>query len=210
MLILLLSAGGLSAQEEASPEEPAPAPALPGPAPSLPEPTEDAVFFADVLVRGQPVFQVGSLTGLSASDRAQIINRRIGGLLSQAQELGTVTVQVDEDRQIALLTVNNRVLMTVTQQDATDFGLSVEELAQQWAARLNPVLAQPNLAIDVLQRLNATARQLVDDTLVLLPSLLGAIVLVGVTWIVAKGVRRVGLLWAEQTEGDRRAVKRPA
>ena len=202
VLILLISATGLHAQEEeASPAEPAPA--LPGPAPSLPEPTEDGVFFADVLVRGQPVLQVGSLTGLSARDRAAIINRRIGGLLSQAQDLEAVTVQVDDDRQVALLTVNNRVLMTVTQQDATDFGLTVEELAQQWADRLNQVLAQPNLVIDVLQRLDGTARQLVDDTIVLLPSLLGAIVLVGLTWVVAKGVRRVGLLWAEQTEGDR-------
>ncbi len=204
VLILLLPWAGLQAQEEeASPAEPSPAPALPGPAPAAPGPTEDAVFFADVLVRGQPVFQVGSLPGLSAADRAAIINRRIGGLLSQSQELSAVTVQVDEDRQIALLTVNNRVIMTVTQQDATDFGLTVEELAQQWADRLNPVLAQPNLAIDVLQRLNGTARQLIDDTIVLLPSLMGAIVLVGLTWIVAKGVRRVGLLWAEQTEGDR-------
>lgn len=204
VVILLLPAAGLQAQEEeASPAEPAPAPALPGPAPSLPEPAEDGIFFADVLVRGQPVFQVGSLTGLSARDRAQIINRRIGGLLSQAQELDAVTVQVDEGRQIALLTVNNRVLMTVTQQDATDFGLTVEELAQQWADRLNQVLAQPNLVIDVLQRLDGTARQLVDDTIVLLPSLMGAIVLVGLTWIVALGVRRVGVLWAEQTEGDR-------
>ncbi|PZV09132.1 MAG: transporter, partial [Leptolyngbya sp.] len=189
VLILLIPGAGLQAQEEASPAEPAPAPALAGPAPSLPEPAEDAVFFADVLVRGQPVFQVGSLTGLSASDRAQIINRRIGGLLSQAQELDAVTVQVDEGRQIALLTVNNRVLMTVTQQDATDFGLTVEALAQQWADRLNQVLAQPNLVIDVLQRLDGTARQLVDDTIVLLPSLMGAIVLVGLTWIVALGVR---------------------
>ncbi|WP_081972633.1 mechanosensitive ion channel family protein [Leptolyngbya sp. KIOST-1] len=210
ILVLVLFAPGtrLRAQEEAEPgpEEPAPAPAPALSAPpgnTVPRPTEDGVFFADVLVRGQPVFQVGSLTGLSASDRAAIINRRIAGLLSQVQELGTVTVQLDDDRPIALLTVNNRVLMTVTQQDADDFGLTVAELAQQWADRLNQVLAQPNLAIDVLQRLDSTTRQLLDDTIVLLPSLLGAIVLVGLTWIVAKGVRRLGLLWAEQTEGDR-------
>ncbi|PSN16196.1 transporter [filamentous cyanobacterium CCT1] len=201
--MLIASGAGLQAQDEASSEETSPVPTLPAPTEAPPESSDDEVFFADVLVRGQPVFQVGSLTGLSASDRAQIINRRIAGLLSQTQELEPVTVQVDENRQIALLTVNNRVLMTVTQQDAADFGLTVEELAQQWADRLNEVLAQPNLAIDVLQRLEGTARQLVDDTIVLLPSLVGAILLVGLTWIVAKGVRRVGLLWAEQTEGDR-------
>ncbi|WP_313887361.1 mechanosensitive ion channel family protein [Nodosilinea sp. LEGE 07088] len=170
---------------------------------TLPQRSENGQFFADVSVRGQPVFQVGSLPGLSASDRAQIISRRIGGLLSQSQSLDAVTVQVDEQRQIALLTVNNRVLMTVTQQDATDFDTTVTDLAQQWADRLNQALVQPNLAVDVLQRLDGTARQLVDDTILLLPSLLGALLLVVLTWLMAIGVRRVGLLWAEQTEGDR-------
>lgn len=203
VLILVVPSARLQAQDEASPEEAPALPALPASPAPTPDRAEDGLFFADVLVRGQPVFQVGSLTGLTASDRAQIINRRIAGLLSQTQELKPVAVQVDDERQIALLTVNNRVLMTVTQQDAADFGLTVEELAEQWADRLNRVLAQPNLAIDVLQRLNGTAQQLVDDTIVLLPSLVGAILLVGLTWIVAKGVRRVGRLWAEQTEGDR-------
>ncbi|MFQ4134923.1 mechanosensitive ion channel family protein [Nodosilinea sp. PGN35] len=203
VLILVVPGARLQAQDEASPEETPALPALPASPAAAPDRADDGVFFADVLVRGQPVFQVGSLAGLSASDRAAIINRRIAGLLSQVQDLGTVTVQPDDSRQIALLTVNNRVLMTVTQQDADDFGLTVAALAQQWADRLNQVLAQPNLAIDVLQRLDSTTRQLVDDTIVLLPSLLGAIVLVGLTWMVAKGVRRLGLLWAEQTEGDR-------
>ncbi|MGB3199252.1 MAG: mechanosensitive ion channel family protein, partial [Nodosilinea sp.] len=202
-LTLLLHGAGLQAQDEAASSEELPA------TPVAPAPTRDrdrddeGLFFADVLVRGQPVFQVGSLADLSASDRAQIINRRIGGLLSQDQPLDDVTVQIDGDRQIALLTVNNRVLMTVTQQDATDFDTTVDALAQQWADRLNEVIAQPNLAIDVLQRLEGTGRQLVDDTIVLLPSLIGALILVGITWMVAKGVRRLGLLWAEQTEGDR-------
>ena len=37
----------------------------------------DGVYFADVTVRGQSVFQVGSLNNLPASERAAIINRRI-------------------------------------------------------------------------------------------------------------------------------------
>lgn len=167
------------------------------------ENSEDDLFFADVLVRGQPIFQVGSLSSLSAANRAQIINRRIAGLLNQQQSPEPVTVQFDPSRQIALLNVNNRVLMTVTQQDATDFDITVEELAQQRAERLNQVLIQPNLAVDVLQRLDGTSRQLVRRTIDLVPSLLGAFFIIIATWVVARGVRRLGLLWAEQTEGDR-------
>jgi small conductance mechanosensitive channel len=208
--VLLVPGPRLGAQEEANPEPPPAEPASPtdttappvAPAPG--RPAEDGVFFADILVRGQPVFQVGSLAGISATERAQIINRRLAGVLNQALALeDEVSVQLDADRQIALLTLNNRVLMTVTQQDAADLGTTVDELAQQWADRLNQRLVQPNLALDVLQRLRGTARQLRGDTILILPSLLGALVLVGVTWLVAKGVRRLGLLWAEQTEGDR-------
>lgn len=160
-------------------------------------------YFADIIVRGQPVFQVGSVASLSATERAQIINRRIAGILSQSKSPDTVTSKLYPERQVALLQVNNRILMTVTQQDALDFDMTVEALAQKWTEVLNRSLDQPNLAIDVLQRLNGTARQFVRNTINVLPSLLGALLIVGITWIVAKGVRRAGLLWAEQTEGDR-------
>lgn len=200
VLFLVMLDPGLQAQEDSIPLEDSPS-SVSGE--TRRKDIEDGLFFADVLVRGQPVFQVGSLSSLSAVDRAEIINRRIAGLLNQPRSLDPVTVQFDPNRQIALLKSNNRVLMTVTQQDATDFDVTVETLAQQGADRLNQVLAQPNLAVDVLQRLDGTARQLVRRTINLLPSLLGALLIVGVTWVVARGVRRLGLLWAEQTEGDR-------
>ncbi len=168
-----------------------------------PDAPAEGLFFADVLVRGQPILQVGSLSDLSAADRAQIINRRLAGLLAQGQSLDPVTVQLDAERQVALLVMNNRVLMTVTQQDAMDFDLAVEVLAQQWAERFNQALVQPNLVIDVWQRLDGASRQLVRDGIDVLPALLGAILIGVVTWMAARGVRRFGLLWAEKTEGDR-------
>lgn len=199
VLSLLFSSAAVHPQETDPSTVSAPT-ATPEAAPTL---SENSLFFADVLVRGQPVFQVGSLTELTAGERAKIINRRIASLLIQASSPDAVTVQLDPNRQIALLQVKNRVLMTVTPQDAMDFGITVEALAQEQADRLNQVLAQPPLLVDALQRLEGTARQLVRRTVDLLPSLLGILLIIGITWIIARGVRRVGLLWAEQTEGDR-------
>jgi len=162
----------------------------------------DGLFFADILVRGRPVFQVGSLPELSASERAQIINRRIASALVRPGPLGQVTVQTNAQRNVATLQLNNRVLMTVTQQDAQDFGLNVEVLAQQWAEDLNQAFEQPPLAIDVAQRLNVTVRDLLRDGLSQLPSLLGALLIAGMTWAIAIGVRRVTKAWAHRTEGD--------
>jgi small-conductance mechanosensitive channel len=169
-------------------------------------PTEtsvDGIFFADVLVRGRPIFQVGSLSELDATERAHIINRRIASVLARSQPVGSVTVQTSPQRNIATLQVNNRVLMTVTQQDAEDFGVTVEELAQQWASELNQAFEQRPLAIDVVQRVNMTMRELLRDIIDNLPSIIGGLIVVVLTWAIARGVRQVAYGWAQRTEGDR-------
>lgn len=160
-------------------------------------------FFADVLVRGQPVLQVGSLDGLSAVDRARQINRRIAGLLHQHQVTEPIAVNLAPAQDLATLQISNRVVMTVTSQDALDFGTTVPELAEAWADDLSQAMQQPNLAVDVAQRLQGTSRLLIDSLIENLPFLLGALLVIVATWLVALGVRHGALLWAERTEGDR-------
>lgn len=164
--------------------------------------SEKGLYFADVLVRGRPIFQIGSLASVSASQRATIINRRIAGILTQSTPVDKVEVKPDKPRKIATLQFNNRVIMTVTQQDAEDFGLEVEVLAQKWAKQLESALQTAPLAIDVGQRLYATVRQLLKNTINHLPSLIGAILVVTITLGVAKVVRYTAFRWAQQTEGD--------
>ncbi len=168
--------------------------------------TENGVaeqFFADVLVRGKPVFQVGSLDSLSAMDRARQINRRIAGLLNQDQPLDPVTVNLNENQNLATLRLNNRVIMTVTSQDALDFDTTVPELAEAWANRLNEAMVETNLAVDVMQRLQGTSQVFVEGIVENLPLFLGALLVMVFTWLVALIVRRAAIIWAERTEGDR-------
>ena len=177
-------------QDEAdiiTPTEPAPA-AVPS----------DGLYFADVVVRNRPIFQIGSLPEINASARAAIINRRISSLLAQNDDPPQVEIAPDNPRQIATIRVKNRIIMTVTNQDAEDFGLSTEQLAQRWAEQLNEAFDKPPLAIDVTQRLYTTTRQLVRDLISNLPSLVGALIVVLITWGVAKGVRYVAYTWAKK------------
>lgn len=162
----------------------------------------DGLYFADIVVRNRPIFQIGSLPQIDASARAKIINRRIASLLSQNKTPDKVEITPDNPRKIATLRVKNRILMTVTQQDAEDFGLTTEELAQRWQKQLDEAFDTPPLAIDVTQRLYVTIRELLQDIIGNLPSLVGAIIVIGITWGVAKGVRYVAYSWAKQTEGD--------
>jgi len=162
----------------------------------------DGLYFADILVRNRPVFQIGSLPQIDASARADIINRRIASLLSQNKTPDKVKIAPDNPRKIATLRVNNRILMTVTKQDAEDFGISTEQLADRWKQQLDAAFDQPPLAIDVTQRLYTTTRELLRDIVGNLPSLVGAIIVIAITWGVAKGVRYLAFTWAKQTEGD--------
>lgn len=166
-------------------------------------PADSGSYFADILVRGQPTFQVGGLADIDAPARAAVINRRISSLLSNTDEPNTVDIQLDSAEALATLRVNNRVLMTVTQQDADDFGLSVEALAERWADELNQAFDKPPLAIDVAQRLDTTVRQLLQDSVDKLPAIVGALIVALVTWAIASGVRYAMFKWAQQTEGDR-------
>lgn len=175
---------------------------VPTPSPAPETLPADGLFFADVIVRGQPIFQIGSLSNLSASDRAQIINRRIASFLAQPRNNRTVTVQADPERGIATLQLNNRILMTVTQQDSQDFNTPAEELAQQWARELNQAFDEPPLAIDVGQRLYSTIRQFQRDTIDQLPAILGAILIVIATLLLASSVRRITLAASQRWEID--------
>ena len=177
---------------------------------NIPTPTEpapvaipsDGLYFADVLVRNRPVFQIGSLPQIDASARAEIINRRIASLLSQNENPDKVEITPDNPRKIATLRIKNRILMTVTQQDAEDFGLSTEALAKRWSQQLDTAFNKPPLAIDVSQRLYTTTRELLQNIVGNLPSLVGAIIVIGITWVAAKILRYLAYTWAKQTEGD--------
>ena len=198
VLLLAIALSGSIAPIAVAQEEVLPTPA----ANSSVTTPNDGLYFADVMVRNRPLFQIGSLPEINASERAAIINRRISSLLAQNEEPGTVEIVPDSPRNIATLRVNNRVLMTVTQQDAADFGISTEELAQRWAKQLNTAFDKPPLAIDVTQRLYTTTRELLRDIIGNLPSLVGAILVIGITWGIAIGVRYIAYTWAKQTEGD--------
>ncbi|MGB3694557.1 MAG: mechanosensitive ion channel domain-containing protein [Spirulinaceae cyanobacterium] len=165
--------------------------------------SEQGLYFADIVVRGRPIFQIGSLAEVSAAERAEIINRRIASVLAQSDTVEQVAINPDNPRKIATLRLKNRVLMTITEQDAQDFGLEVEELAQKWADSLDEAIDKQPLAIDVGQRLYGTVQQLARDAIANLPALLGAFIVLIITWIFAKLVRYLAFTWAQKTEGDR-------
>ncbi|MEO0409677.1 MAG: mechanosensitive ion channel domain-containing protein [Cyanobacteria bacterium P01_A01_bin.135] len=172
-------------------------------APAAPAASATDSYFADVLVRGRPIFQVGALATIDAQARAAVINRRITSLLTSTDTPDAATVEISEASDLATIRVNNRVIMTVTEQDADDFGLGLEALAERWTEELNQAFDKPPLVVDVAQRLNTTVRQLLGSGVDKLPALIGALIVALATWAIAALVRYAAFTWAQQTEGDR-------
>ena len=67
---------------------------------------DDGVYFADVLVRGQSVFQVGSLDDMSASQRAAGISRRIASLLDRTEDTVAVSAEPTDDPDVVNIEAN--------------------------------------------------------------------------------------------------------
>ncbi|EDX85451.1 transporter, MscS family [Synechococcus sp. PCC 7335] len=166
-------------------------------------PPDDGVYFADVMVRGQSVFQVGSLEGVSASQRAAGISRRIASLLDRTQGAVVVTAAPADIADVINIEANGRILMTVTEQDAQDLRLPLDVVVEDWTDELERSFDKPPVAIDVVQRLNATVRQLSRDAINSIPALIGVLIVIFFTWLIAKGVRFSAFQWAQRTEGDR-------
>lgn len=164
---------------------------------------DENVYFADVIVRGQSVFQVGSLENISASQRAAGISRRIASLLERTEGAVVVTAEPAETANVINIEANGRILMTVTEQDAQDLRLPLDTVVEDWITRLERSFDKPPVAIDVVQRLNATVRQLSRDAINSIPALIGVLIIVLFTWLIAKGVRFSAFQWAQRTEGDR-------
>ena len=191
-----------TAPEQAAPEQTAPEQDTPSTGTSIELSTDASDYFADIIVRGQTIFQVGSLGDLPAPQRAAIINRRIASLIENTEGEVTVSANTTDNQDFIDLTANNRALMSVTAQDAQDFGLPLPDLAERWRTKLQTTIDKPPVAIDVAQRLNGTIRQLGKDAIASIPALIGVIIVMFFTWLIAKGVRFSAFRWAQQTEGD--------
>jgi small-conductance mechanosensitive channel len=64
-------------------------------------------------------------------------------------------------------------------------------------------MAQTNLALEVANRLQGTIGQFGRGILTNLSSIVGALLVMLLTWLVALAVARGAYIWAEKTEGDR-------
>ena len=94
---------------------------------------------APIVLDGRPLFEIASTNQIEADERAEAISEALEAQVTSSNEL-MVTLEIRNKAPVIL--VNDRYLMTVTQEDARLNGVNSTRLqAQEWTEELNRELA---------------------------------------------------------------------
>ncbi len=175
------------------------APAAAGSAPNI---------YAPVTVEGRKLFDVLGSEGLSASDRAAKINRRLDSLIARNTPIRTFNQQdLVTHGNYTTITLGGEPILDVTDADAQDALMTRQELALLWGGKMATAVADARTARANPLRgagiliLNSFSDLLVS-LLTWLPRLAGALVLLILFWLLARFVRWVVKLAVSHTHLD--------
>jgi len=130
---------------------------------------------APVVLDGRPLFNIASTNQINADERAEAISQELEEQIVANEDL-LVTAEMRNSAPVIL--VNDRYLMTVTQEDAQiNNADSPRSQAQEWVGELNQELARAQR-----ERTNAVLQERILLSLVLLLLTLAAHKLIGYLW----------------------------
>jgi small-conductance mechanosensitive channel len=154
---------------------------------------------ATVRVDGRTVFRVGEAGGLDASGRARRIERRLNTLLETPEAVVPARVEGASDT-ARIVTVAGVPVVTVTVADAEDNLVGMDALAARWAGSIDRVLipardrrttAWGRFSADVRASVQAAFARLLESAIRIIPRALAALLVIGLFWAIATGVRRL-------------------
>ncbi len=147
---------------------------------------------------GRPIFRVGDLPELPAAERARRIERRITALLSRAdQNIAGELEIVSGTGNTRAVTLDGLTVATVHASDAEEQMTDLDELARQWAAAIEREWVRARRERSALSRLGdeitASIRgafsRLQESSIRVVPSVLAAVLVLLLFWLLARSVR---------------------
>lgn len=152
-----------------------------------------------VRLDGRPMFRVGPADTSTASERALRIERRLATLLESPRALPAARVGTTSTGN-RVITVAGVPVVTVSQADAEDNVTSVDALALQWSRVLDAELRRAaerrlsgwgRFGAEVRASIQAAFSRLIESGIRIVPRALAALLVLGLFWLVAAGLRRI-------------------
>lgn len=167
---------------------------------------------ATVRVDGRAILRVGPTTTTDAPARARQIERRLGTLLQNPGPLAPARVEPGgQGGQERIVSVAGVPVVTVTAEDARDNLTTVDALAAQWAAALDAALVRAGarrqsaggrFVAEVRGAVETAVARLVESAITVIPRALAALLVLGLFWALASGVRRIVRTFSRRVGGD--------
>ena len=165
-------------------------------------------LYVPVKVEGRRIFDVTSTGALSATDRADMINRRLETLIAQPEDIPPFTKEnLKHQGQQTLITLGDNTILSVTDSDAQAALMTQDELALLWGGKLSSavkdaraVRSNPLRGAWIL--IKNSFSDLIVSLLQWLPRLAGAVVLWILFFFIARFARRIAHAITKRTRMD--------
>lgn len=154
---------------------------------------------ATVRLDGRALFRLGGTEELDARLRARQIERQLLAVLETPLGITKArVVPVGENADARQITMAGRTLMQVTEEDAKANGRTLEAQTVEWATVLEAALEQAStrrtserdrFVTDVRGSIDTAFARLLEAAISIVPRALAALLVIGVFWALAAGVR---------------------
>ncbi len=168
---------------------------------------------ATVRLDGRALFRLGGTEDLEARLRARQIERQLLTVLETPQGISRARIAAaGENAASRQITMAGRVLMQVTREDAEANGMALDAQAREWASILETALAQAStrrtserarFVTDVRASIDTAFARLLEAAISIVPRALAALLVIGVFWALAAGVRAVVRMISRRLIHDR-------
>jgi len=168
---------------------------------------------ATVRLDGRALFRLGGTEELEARLRARQIERQLLTVLETPQGISRARIAAaGENAASRQITMAGRVLMQVTREDAEANGMALDAQAREWASILETALAQAStrrtserarFVTDVRASVDTAFARLLEAAISIVPRALAALLVIGVFWALAAGVRAVVRMISRRVIHDR-------
>lgn len=168
---------------------------------------------ATVRLDGRALFRLGGTEDLEARLRARQIERQLLTVLETPQGISRARIAAAEKNAASRqITMAGRVLMQVTREDAEANGMALDAQAREWASILETALAQAStrrtserarFVTDVRASVDTAFARLLEAAISIVPRALAALLVIGVFWALAAGVRAVVRMISRRVIHDR-------
>ncbi|WP_312941574.1 mechanosensitive ion channel domain-containing protein [Stutzerimonas balearica] len=168
---------------------------------------------ATVRLDGRALFRLGGTETLEARLRARQIERQLLTVLETPQGISRARIAAaGENAASRQITMAGRVLMEVTREDAEANGMALDAQAREWASILETALAQAStrrtserarFVTDVRASVDTAFARLLEAAISIVPRALAALLVIGVFWALAAGVRAVVRMISRRVIHDR-------